>query len=137
MKHFNALKIIIPIYPLLLFMVSCEYEGPDALWNPDYDLGATPVIESVSPEGVAVAITRGEEKPIERIVVATDRVARIQQIAALDDVPLPVAPQSHILDKEQTGVIEEDGVRRQHRGRTAVVHAPEARADAAEELVTT
>ncbi|MFC1569275.1 IPT/TIG domain-containing protein [bacterium] len=47
--------LIVLICPLLLFLVSCDYKGPDALWNPDYDLGITPVIENVSPEDVAVA----------------------------------------------------------------------------------
>jgi len=48
-------SIFVFIWPLFLFFVSCEYEGPDALWNPNYDVGTTPEITSVAPEDMAMA----------------------------------------------------------------------------------
>jgi hypothetical protein len=55
MQHVQGFRILILICPLLILMMSCEYEGPDAVWDPNYNQGATPVIESVSPEGAATA----------------------------------------------------------------------------------
>ncbi|MBN1782304.1 IPT/TIG domain-containing protein [bacterium] len=55
MQRVQWVKVFLLICPLLLFMFSCEYEGPDALWDPDYNMGPTPVIDSVSPADRAVS----------------------------------------------------------------------------------
>lgn len=50
----SRLKTVL-LFLILFGMSACDYKGPDALWNPDYNLGLTPVIESIEPPSVAKA----------------------------------------------------------------------------------
>ncbi|MBN2104274.1 IPT/TIG domain-containing protein [bacterium] len=49
------ISFVVLICALLLLMTSCEYEGPDPVWNPNYDLGGKPEIDSLYPNDMAVA----------------------------------------------------------------------------------
>jgi hypothetical protein len=55
MIKFRGQLATILLFLILLGISSCDYKGPEALWNPDYDLGLTPVITDIDPSAVAKA----------------------------------------------------------------------------------
>ena len=55
MIQFKGQFMNVLFFLILLAVSSCDYKGPDALWNPGYDLGMPPVIESIEPPDVARA----------------------------------------------------------------------------------
>jgi hypothetical protein len=51
------LSISVPLLMVIVvcLIAGCDYEGPEAIWNPDKSLGAAPEITAISPAGRAEA----------------------------------------------------------------------------------
>ena len=50
----NFIKIVAAlVISLLMLLAGCDYKGPEAIWNPEADLGAIPEITEVDPAGEA------------------------------------------------------------------------------------